>query len=495
MIKLSEFLDTPTMGEVKRELQDKKKPLRRHYAGARVSRLNSGWTTTPTSANYEFRIGLRILRARARELARNNSHFKKFLTMVRSNVIGPRGIQLQVRAKKGKELDEKLNQRIEDAFADWSNKENCSASGKLSFLDAQNLFVTQLARDGEVLVQKVRKGPYGFQLKFIDVSYLDETYNEELTNGNRVIMSVEVDSDERPVAYYLTTPTYEYNYYRERVTRVRVPAEEIIHAFLIFDDETQVRGVTWFHAAMLDAKNLGGYKEGVITSARAAASTFGLLMEENPDETELTDEDDDGNRRQIEMDVSPLSINHIPPGFRFEQFDPKQPTQNHDRFYKSILLDLATGLDVHYFNLTGDMEAVNYSSARVGLAEERDVWRTIQAFVIHHFCRDVYREWTREAWLAGRLAVTARQFAEIQNPLWRARGWSYVDPQKEIAANTEALSNKLASWTEVLAEQGRDIVEHFETLEYEQQLAKKYKIDLTVSSKGPPENPSEIPPE
>lgn len=470
------------------DLRRENEKLKRSYKAAQISRLNSGWTTVPTTGNHEFRRSLRILRARARELARNNSHFKKFLTMVRSNVIGPKGIQLQVRAKgiNGKELDEKLNQKIEDAWADWSKKKNCSASGKLSFLDAQNLFVTQLARDGEVLVQKVKKGKYGFQLKFIDVSYLDETYNVELANGNRIIMSVEVDSDDRPVAYYLTTPASDYNFQREIKLKVRVPAEEMIHAFLVFDDETQTRGVTWFHSAMLDAKNLGGYKEGVITSARMAANSAGILTEESDDENDFPDEDEDGNQQKIEWDISPGSVTVVPKGYTFNQFDPKQPTQNHPQFYKSMLLDLATGLDVNYFSLAGDMEAVNYSSARVGLAEERDIWRGVQTFVIDHFCCEIFGEWSESAWLAGLLPnVTARQFQEIQNPLWRARGWAYINPKEDITANVEGLDNKLGTYTDVLAERGIDIIDHLETLAYEQKLAAKFGVELKVSSKQP----------
>lgn len=480
------------------DLRRENKKLKRSYQAAKISRLNSGWTTVPTTGNHEFRKSLRILRARARELARNISPFKKFLTMVRSNIIGPKGIQLQVRAKgiSGKDLDERLNKKIEDAWTDWSKKKNCSASGKLSFRDAQNLFVTQLARDGEVLVQKVKKGKYGFQLKFIDVSYLDETYNEELTNGNRVIMSVEVDADDRPVAYYLTTPSTDYNFQHERKHHVRVPAEEMIHAFLVIDDESQTRGVTWFHSAMLDAKNLGGYKEGVITSARIAAASAGLLIEESNDENEGSEEDEDGNRQQIDVDISPGAFNVIPKGYQFQQFDPKQPTQNHPQFYKSILLDLSTGLDVNYFSLTGDMEAVNYSSARVGLNEERDIWRGLQLFVIEHFCCEIFGEWSESAWLHGLLPnVTARQFQEIQNPLWRARGWTYIDPQKETAANKEALENKLTSWTDVLGERGIDLVEHLETLDNEQKIAKKYGVELKISSKQPQMPTDDLPEE
>lgn len=497
MIKLSQFLDTPSMGEVvteKREREQRAKSredkrLRRQYQGARVSRLESGWTTQPMGANWELRLSLRTLRARARQLARDNSHFKKFLTMARANIIGPKGIQLQVRAAMPDgALNTKLNKQVEDAFWEWSFKENCTASGKLDFLACQNLFVTQLARDGEVLVQKIRNAdnPFGFALKFIDVSYLDETYDDQLPNGNRVIMSVEVDRNEKPVAYWLTTPASEYMYAaRDRKNRVRVPADEMIHAFLIFDDETQTRGVTWFHTALIDAKNLHGYKEGVITSARAAASTFGMLMQKDPEVDEFTgEEDEDGFERDVELDVSPLSMNIVPQGYDFQQFDPKQPTQNHPAFYKSILMDLAVGLDVFYFSLSGDMEAVNYSSARVGLNEERDIWKAMQAFVTNNFCREVYADWARSAWLSGKLRLTAKDFKQILNPMWRPRGWAYIDPQKEIAANVLALENNLTTFTEILASEGKDLVEHLETIKAERAMADKYGIDLVIANKN-----------
>lgn len=499
MIKLSEFLGTPSMGAVVEEKRalEKKLSAKRRYDGARVNRLESGWTTSPTGGNYEMRLGLRALRARAREMARNNSHFKKFLTMVRSNVIGPKGIQLQSRARLADgSLNTDLNKRVEEAFWEWNFKENCTASGKLDFLGCQNLFVTQLARDGEVLVQKIfgADNPFGFALKFHDVSYLDENYNEELNSGNRVIMSVEVDRNDKPVAYYLTTPASEYMFKgRERLIRVRVPASEIIHAFLTYDDETQTRGVTWFHTALIDAKHLQGYKRGVITSAEVAAYNFGMLIKKNNGETEFAGdaEDDEGNPANIEIDVAPMSMNIISEDYDFKQFDPKQPTQNHSEFYKSMSMDLAIGLDVNYFNLMGDMESVNYSSARVGLNEERDNWRGVQAFVITHFCREVFHEWARSAWLSGKLKLTAKEFREIKNPMWRARGWTYIDPQKEIRSKAEALDKNLTTYTDEYAEQGKDFAEVLETIKSEREQAAKMGVDLRPAEKANAEQKSD----
>src|SRR6187549_2934762 len=75
---------------------------KRLYTAANANRLNSGWTTSPMSRNWSLRNDLCILRARAREMCANAPHFVKFLKMVRSNVIGAKGMQLQVRARKSR---------------------------------------------------------------------------------------------------------------------------------------------------------------------------------------------------------------------------------------------------------------------------------------------------------------------------------------------------------------------------------------------------------
>jgi lambda family phage portal protein len=457
---------------------------KREYGAAKVNRLNADWTVRPTTANWNLRQSLHILRARARQMCRDTSHFAKFLIMCRQNIIGPKGIQLkcQARMKDGKTLDVMLNKQVEEVFWQWSHRETCTISGKLDWRAAQRLFVTHLARDGEVLVQKVAAdNEFGFALKFWNVDYLDEMFNQRHSNGNRIIMSVEIDDNDKPVAYWLRTPPSDVMFsVKQQMVRVRIPAEQMIHAFLVQDDESQVRGVTWFHAALLDAKNLHGYKEGVIMSARLTANTFGIWEKSDPDEVTFTgQENEDGVEKDIEMDVAPLSMNIGPDGYKFNQFDPKQPTQNHAEFYRSIVRDLAISVGTSYFSLQGDMEVVNFSSARVGLEEERELWQGLQDFVITTFCREVYHEFLRSATLNRKLNLTAEQFKELQNPKWKPRGWGNIDPLKDMSADVMGLESKLTTYTRVLARDGVDLVDHLEELASEQALAAAMGIDLT----------------
>lgn len=497
MEKLSDHLYIPPMGDVIRERDAArkaaaKKPVRRNFAGARHTKANSTWTRTPYGANWTLYRDLAILRARAREMSRNAPHFRKFLKMAERNVIGHQGIRLQCRAKFGTDRpNTTLNRKVEHEWWLWSHRENCSASGKLSLVAAQKLFIRQLIRDGEVLVEHVEAdNPFGYALKFWNVDWLDETFNEVRPNGNRVIMSVEVDANDRPVGYWLTTPPSEINFTNRRQReRTFVSAERMSHAFLSTEDESQTRGVTWFHAALVPGKGEASYTNGVIDSARMATMTGGFFKKTDSDETMFEGEErEDGSEADLSVDFTELSFHELPDGYEFQQFDPKQPTQNHAEFKKSMLLDIAAAMDVCGFSLAGDMSAVNYSSARVGLGEERDVWRDLQTFT-GEFMREVFHKWLFSTVLSGRLELSNRDFEQLRNPEFKPRGWRYVDPHKEIQANLDGITGGIVTVTSVLDDQGIDIEDFLDEKKREMKLFKEAGIEYPSKPEPAAANP------
>ena len=62
------------------------------YSGASGTRLTLDWIATILSSDQEIRGNLRLLRARGRELARNNPIAQNFLKLLAANVIGHKGI-------------------------------------------------------------------------------------------------------------------------------------------------------------------------------------------------------------------------------------------------------------------------------------------------------------------------------------------------------------------------------------------------------------------
>jgi lambda family phage portal protein len=500
MIKLD--LDTQPMSQIvaarraleaeaaeRRDLEQKRArgvELKRAYQAATANRLSGDWTIVPSSTRTELRGQLRNLRARSRDLVRNDPYMKKFISMVKSNVVGPHGIKLQARMKDAQgDLDSATVKGVEEAWREWCHAENCSTSGKLSWTDALKMAIATVARDGEMMCRLINAdNPFGFALQFIDVNWLDETYNGYYSaTGNRVIMSVEVDKNEKPVAYFLTPPADDYSfpgglYDSAPRARTRVPAEEIIHLF-VADDFNQTRGVPWAHAVMLSTKILNGYREAELVAARVGACKGGFLTP--PEGVEYAGESDEQHGAIIE-DVEPGMVQELPPGYTFHEYNPTHPNQNYEGFVKEILRSLAAGLDLSYFSLATDLKEVNFSSARIGLLEERDVWRGLQQFVIEHFCRRVFRAWLRSAMLTGAVEVKPKDFKRFSEPLWKPRGWTWVDPLKDVQAAVMAINNGLDSRTDTLDEQGGDFAETLDKLAAEQEMIEEKGVILLTGT-------------
>ena len=483
------------LGRFKRAFSGPRRPpsrARRSYNAAMVDRLTADWTTINKTAKAELRYALKSLRARSRELARNNDYARKFLKMVGSNVVGPQGIKLQVRARddNGK-LDGFANDLIEKHFMRWGRPGSCTVDGKLGWMDAQRLFIESVARDGEVLVRKVRgraaRNDYGFALQFIEADHLDEGLNDTLRNGNRIEMGIEFNAWKRPVAFHILdkhpgSDTYSVG----GRTYSRVPAADIYHPF-IMERAGQPRGVPWMASAMLHLQMIGGYEEAELVAARIGASKMGFFTSPDADGY-AGDEDDDGN---LTMEAEPGLFEQLPSGLSVETFDPNHPNSQYSAFIKAALRGVASGIGVSYNALASDLEGVNYSSIRQGALDERDLWRVLQWWDINHFCAPVFEDWLL-AFLTTRLSsLPPRKFDKFNAPVWSPRGWQWIDPLKEVKANIEAVNAGFKSRTDVLAEQGRDFEETLEQLAAEQELSDEHGLQLSEGSSNENENENE----
>jgi capsid protein len=126
--------------------------LRGAFLGGTFNRLTNDWVGSLLSPDQDIWGDFIQLRARARDLEKNNPYAARYLTIASVNVIGPHGMRLQARNKKRTgELDNTVNQLIEEAFADWSQM--ASVDGRFSWEELQSLIIKTVARDGEVFVR------------------------------------------------------------------------------------------------------------------------------------------------------------------------------------------------------------------------------------------------------------------------------------------------------------------------------------------------------
>lgn len=466
------------------------------YAAAQLSRLTASWSSFSLSANEEIFRSLRTLRARSRELARNDAHARRFLQMVETNVVGPQGIVLQNRAveyrkdsKTGKLIaapDRIANALIEKEWARWSQRGVCELTGKLSFAALQRLYIRTVARDGEVLIRRVsgkRFAPHSYALQFLDVDRLDDQYSDDLPDGRRIRMGVEIDSAGKPLAYHVLNrhPGDFRGVLSGAAQRERIPASEIIHDF-IADRPEQIRGVPWMHAAMLRLKMLGAGEEAAVIAFRIGASKMGFY--ESPDgNPEPMGTDKDAATGEVYDEAEPGHFGMLPPGYKFSNFDPKYPDQAYDPFVKACLRGVASGLGVSYNSLASDLEGVNYSSIRQGVLDERDSWMTIQAWMIDGLMTTAYGDWIERMLLSGATVLPHAKLDKFNAASWQPRRWQWVDPLKDVNANIEAINNGLKSRRQVIAEMGNDIEDVFADLAAEEELADELGITLGSQDK------------
>ena len=218
----------------------KARKMARAYHGADTGRLFSDFISSSRSADSEIKPSLRILRDRCREISRNHPYAKRYLQIMTTNVVGPNGVRIQVRKRNDDgSLDSVGNRIIEQAWQTWGRTGFCTVDGRMSWSQAQRLFLETLARDGEVLIQKIKNpagNPFGFSLKFLEADYLDEGYDARLNNGNEVRMGVELDKRTgKPLNYYLFEdhPHHDQGYGSKTKRHHKiVPADQIIHCYI-----------------------------------------------------------------------------------------------------------------------------------------------------------------------------------------------------------------------------------------------------------------------
>lgn len=465
----------------------KRSRRRRSYAGANQGRLFTDFIGSSASADSELRNSLPVLRNRSRDLARNNEYAKRFLNLIRTNVVGEKGFTVQVRARNDdRSLDAAGNTILENAFKAWGRLGNCDVTGRMSWLDAQRYVAETLARDGEVFVKFVQNKRFrdGFALQFIEADLVDETKNGRAQNGNQIRMGVEVDSFQRPVAYYVLTahPNDSLNYATGAQRKhVRVPADEMLHLF-IPQRTHQTRGEPFMSPAIASLKMLHGYREAELIAARSAAAKFGIIT--TPDGNEFVGDDQTDDEVPI-IDMAPASVYQLPSGHDFKMIDPAHPTSAFADFEEAVLRGIASGLNVSYTSLSNDLKGVSYSSIRQGTIEERDHYKTLQSFVIEHFCEPVFRAWLSSSLTFGDIPIPVTKYDKFADNIhFRGRGFSWVDPQREINANVTALSNGIISMNDIAANYGRDVEELFSQIQADKEMAERYGLKMAFEPFG-----------
>ena len=469
-----------------RKKQQQKAVSRRQYDGVNTGRLFSDFVTSERSADSELRFALKVLRNRSRDLSVNNEYVRRYFELLKINVIGDKGIQFQSKAVDSiGNLDQTGNQSVENAFKMWGKCGYCTVDGKLSWIDAQKLAVELMAKDGEAFIVKHRNAAFrdSFALEFIEADQIDDQLNKKLGNGREIRMGVELDRFKRPVAYHQLQyhpGDFDYATNTKSEKYKRIPAENVIHLYKQLRPG-QTRGEPWLTPAITAIKQLGAFREAAVVNARVGASKMGFFT--SPSGDGFVADDYDGQTPIISAE--PGTFHNLPTGVNFVDFQPTFPSNDFDSFHKSILKGIASGLGVSYTSLSNDLEATSYSSIRQGALEERDFYKNVTQFVIDHFVRAVFDSWLGAAMEVGSFGIPLRQYDRFSAAAeFRGRGFSWVDPQKEMNAAISGLQSGILPLNSVAAQYGMDTEELLSQISRDRELAEQFGVEYSLEPFG-----------
>lgn len=464
--------------------QDKPVSQRRFDAGA-INRTLSTWAVgNQNRFDKEIQSDLVSIRSRSRDASINDSYARRYFQILRTNVIGPDGIDVSFQIKDTPtKIDTKATQLVSDAWDKW--EEDALIEGGC-WTQAQQMFVEAVARDGECIVQIVRGkdlGPQGFQLRFLEPEYLDINYSRAAEGGNVIRNGIEYNSYGKRVAFWMWQH-HPYDELERTNVRIRVDAKDIIYGFWR-ERASQGRGYPWLSSALITLQHVKKYQESELVAARVASAKMGFFTRPKGEDS-LGDEVDVNNPNAVIQGAEPGSFDILPEGWNIQTFDPQNPNAQMGGFVKVCLRSVASAGGIAYHTLTNDLESASYSALRQGAIEEREFYKTVQKWVIDAFCKPVFENWLEWNLLKQNIRLPIERFDKYNAPIWRPRTWAWVDPQKETSAIQMQLDYKLRSRTDIIASLGREAEDVFAEIAKEQELMSKLGIDIPEDNPATP---------
>lgn len=438
----------------------------RMYAMAVPNRFNQGFPSFNTSADLELVSSLRNLRARSRALVRDAGYAKSAQRVIVNNVIGS-GVRMRSMVQTARGDSHKgVNDAIDEAWCDWMEAENCHTGGELHFHDLERQCMGQIFEAGEIFLrmypQKFGNSDVPLALEIIEPERIVDGYAypgavAEKSGGVR--MGIEHDKFKKPIAYWVRDlhPGDIRLNLEENDKVTRIDAADIIHLRII-DRWPQTRGVPWLHAAAGKLQDLSGYSEAEVIAARGAAS-YMATIETAEAATTLGQQAPDNT---FQTALEPGMIMKLNVGEKFNPWSPNRPNGAFDPFMKYMLREIAAAVGVSYESLSHDYSQGSYSSMRVSLLDERDCWKVLQYWWIRAFRKRLHNIWLQRAVLSRAIpTIDLLQYGtnmkKFHSVHFRPRGWSWVDPQKEVAAYVQAVKSGYRTVESVIEETGNGV--------------------------------------
>lgn len=427
------------------------------YHGGKMDRTAlRNWRPGAGSANADTSYDRTDLRARSRDLARNNPTACAAINANVTSVIGT-GLSMRPRIDAATlglddEEAEAYEEQIEREWKLWAHSQSCDAARTLDFYGLQEQAFRAMLESGDVfaLLPSIRRNdnPYTVAVQLVE--------SDRVSNPNwgmdtdTVVGGVEFDTYGAPRQYHISNK-HPGDLRRTGMEWKPYPAfgaktgrRNVLHLFEQLRPG-QARGVPFLSPVIEPLRQLGVYSDAELQAA-VISGAFAVFIKMDPDAfKDMFDEEAQStiinSASKWDGNISTGKAVNLLPGEEVSSANPGRPNSEFDPFVAAIFKQIGMALELPVEVLTMAF-STSYSAARASLLIAWRVFYKRRSFMAARFCQPIYEEFLAEAVAMGRLALPGFFADPIVHQAWCSAEWAgdgpgSIDPQKEVGAAKE----------------------------------------------------------
>jgi lambda family phage portal protein len=219
----------------------------------------------------------------------------------------------------------------------------------------------------------------------------------------------------------------------------------VVHVFLPEQPGLE-RGTSWLAPVLVPLRELQEYMESSLVRAKVSALFAGYVR--------TVDGSMPLNQTADIVPFEPGTMARLKAGEEVEFSTPPDVGVSFDPFIRAQLRAIASGRDIPYEYLSGDLSGVTFSSGRHALLCYQRQLQAIQDFlVVFQFLRPVVKTWVRLALAAGELPGKVEDYGDIR---WISPELQMLDPKADVSANVQKVRAGVLPRSEWIARNGWD---------------------------------------
>ncbi len=442
------------------------------YIGARRDRnATSEWSVLGgASADYDTLPDLDLLRARSRDLVRNDPLAQSAVSTKVAHVIGSgHVVRPEIDADRlGLSQDEAQvwEELALDIWTDWAGSNDCDISRSQTFAELEDMVYRSRLMSGDVFVlQRFKRRPGRLLASCVQIVEADRVWNPSWRADSPMLVGgIEKDADGAAVAYHVADRHF-VSIGTGQVTWQRIPAFDRQGNRIVL----HVHGPKWRpemtrYAPLLapvieSLKQRSRYSEAELMAAVVSACfAVGMVSDEGDLGAALgtagTPPPIDASKA-INL-TEPGQIFDLLPGEKIQSFAPGRPNPQFAPFIEAVAKEVGAGTDLPYEMLIKQFSA-SYSASRAAMELAWLYFKVDRAQHVTQFCAPVYETVISEAIARGLLKAPGFFTDPLRRQSWLGANWMgparpTIDPSKDANADKTYLEMGVTSLTRIAAE-------------------------------------------